>query len=195
MKEDILEQLVDEYLQHKGYFTRHNIRFKPAPDHPEYIRNQDSVASDIDVIGINPNLIGPERIVVVSCKSWQEGFRPEYWIAAFENQKKISKKEAWQKFRELANDKWSEAFLTAIKGITGSEEFTYITAVTALRGDRASWQSYEPFKTRLRGNPIRVLPFNEMLDEVYPALNTTQASSNIGRLLQLVKASGWKLSK
>ena len=28
MKEDILEQLVDDYLQAKGYFTRHNINFR-----------------------------------------------------------------------------------------------------------------------------------------------------------------------
>jgi len=26
MKEDILEQLVDEYLMHKGYFTMHKAR-------------------------------------------------------------------------------------------------------------------------------------------------------------------------
>lgn len=35
MKEDILEQMVDEYLQHKGYFTRHNIKFRPAGDHAD----------------------------------------------------------------------------------------------------------------------------------------------------------------
>jgi hypothetical protein len=26
-KEDILEQIVEEYLSHKGYFVRHNIKF------------------------------------------------------------------------------------------------------------------------------------------------------------------------
>ena len=31
MKEDILEQLVDDYLQTEGYFTRHNLKFKPDP--------------------------------------------------------------------------------------------------------------------------------------------------------------------
>lgn len=51
MKEDILEQMVDEYLQHKGYFTRHNIKFRPAGDHAEYDTRQDAVHSDIDVIG------------------------------------------------------------------------------------------------------------------------------------------------
>jgi hypothetical protein len=31
MKEDVLEQIVDDYLQFKGYFTTHNVRFKPDP--------------------------------------------------------------------------------------------------------------------------------------------------------------------
>ena len=42
MKEDILEKMVDEYLQHKGYFTRHNIKFRPAGDHVEYDTRQDA---------------------------------------------------------------------------------------------------------------------------------------------------------
>lgn len=121
MKEDILEQLVDEYLQHKGYFTRHNIRFKPRTDHADYIRNKDAVASDIDVIGFNPNLQGAERVMVVSCKSWQDGFRPEHWISLIESDRDVGKKKAWQKFRELANDKWSEAFMARVKDIVGTD--------------------------------------------------------------------------
>ena len=42
MKEDILEQLVDDYLQTKGYFTRHNIKFKPRSDHPDFVTKDDS---------------------------------------------------------------------------------------------------------------------------------------------------------
>jgi hypothetical protein len=69
MKEDILEQLVDDYLQVRGYFTRHNLKFRPKAEHPEFIRNQDSNHSDIDVLGYNPLLCGPARIMAVSCKS------------------------------------------------------------------------------------------------------------------------------
>ena len=36
MKEDVLEQIVDDYLQHLGYFTQHNIRFRPRKDHPDF---------------------------------------------------------------------------------------------------------------------------------------------------------------
>jgi hypothetical protein len=31
VKEDVLEQIVDDYLQAQGYFTRHNIKFRPDP--------------------------------------------------------------------------------------------------------------------------------------------------------------------
>jgi hypothetical protein len=50
MKEDILEQLVDDYLQHKGYFTRHNIKFKPSKDSIDFDIQKDSVHSDIDIM-------------------------------------------------------------------------------------------------------------------------------------------------
>ena len=53
-KEDILEQLVEEYLLHEGYFVRHNIKFLPRRDHPDFISKQDSNHSDIDVIGYHP---------------------------------------------------------------------------------------------------------------------------------------------
>jgi hypothetical protein len=31
VKEDVLEQVVDDYLKFKGYFTTHNVAFRPAP--------------------------------------------------------------------------------------------------------------------------------------------------------------------
>jgi len=54
MKEDILEQLVDDWLQCRGYFTRHNLKFKPRRDRKDFEQRQDSVPSDIDVLAINP---------------------------------------------------------------------------------------------------------------------------------------------
>jgi hypothetical protein len=60
MKEDILEQLVDDYLQSQGYFTRHNVKFRPGNGHPEFVRHDDSVSSDIDVIGLHPRRKGTD---------------------------------------------------------------------------------------------------------------------------------------
>jgi len=67
MKEDILEQLVDDYLKFNGYFTAHNVKFQPAQTHPEYVKKDDCVASDIDVIGFHPRREGPDRVWIVSC--------------------------------------------------------------------------------------------------------------------------------
>jgi hypothetical protein len=53
VKEDVLEQIVDDYLKLNGYFTIHNLRFKPRRDHSEFVSSQDSVNSDLDVLGIN----------------------------------------------------------------------------------------------------------------------------------------------
>ena len=75
-KEDILEQIVEEYLVHSGYFVQHNIKFLARKDHPDFVRNQDSNHSDIDVIGYHPLLKAHKKVVVVSCKSWQRGFNP-----------------------------------------------------------------------------------------------------------------------
>lgn len=192
MKEDILEQLVDDYLQHKGYFTRHNIKFRPWESHPDYASKHDSVHSDIDVIGLNPKLSGPERVWVVSCKSRQDGFRPVRTIRDMEEGRVRAGRKAWKLFRELTVPKWSDAFLRAVEEITREKEFVYITAVTKLIGDRSVWESHAPFRERIRGNQVRILTLADMLDDLYPDIKVTPASSDIGRFLQLMKASQWR---
>lgn len=73
MKEDVLEQIVDDYLQMQGYFTTHNVRFNPPKDQ-DYVTRDESVSSDIDVVGLHPLRTGADRVMVVSYKSWQSGF-------------------------------------------------------------------------------------------------------------------------
>ena len=63
MKEDVLEQIVDDYLQMEGYFTIHNMKFKPSPSHADFNGRLDSVASDVDVVGYHPRRRGHERVV------------------------------------------------------------------------------------------------------------------------------------
>lgn len=195
MKEDILEQLVDEYLQHKGYFTRHNLKFRPDPGHPEYEKSKDCVYSDIDILAVHPKARGAARVWAVSCKSWQQGFSCASKLAQLQDNKTVSGREAWKQFRELVVPKWTTAFLAAIEAATGSRRFTYVTAVTRVRGERTRWESHPPFREALGGNPVRLLSLSEILADLYPALRTTPASSHVGRLLQLVKASGWRPSE
>ncbi|MFN7139656.1 MAG: hypothetical protein ACK4UN_09975 [Limisphaerales bacterium] len=190
MKEDILEQIVDDYLQNKGFFTRRNIKFRPSASHAEFIKNQDSNHSDIDVIGFNPHHTGVDRVWVVSCKSWQGGFRPASKIAELEQGKRRSGREVWKAFRELKQPKWTEAFFDAVEACTGTREFTYVTAVTRINGDKSSWETCDAFNRAMRGNPIKLLCIADMVSELIPSLNTTVAPSDLTRTLQLLKASG-----
>jgi hypothetical protein len=43
----------------------------------------------------------------------------------------------------------------------------------------------------LNGNPIQIKTVNEILNELVPMIDTTVESSQIGRLLQVIKAGGW----
>jgi hypothetical protein len=86
--------------------------------------------------------------------------------------------------------------MEAVEAATGSRRFTYVTAVTLLCADddaTMSWTNRPDFKRRLENNPIKLLSLAEMLEEVFPKLGTTVASSNFSRSLQLIKASGWQM--
>ena len=112
-KEDILEQLIEDFLVHRGYFVRHNVKFLPSNDHPDFKTRLDSNHSD------------------------------------------------------------------------------YVTAVAKLIGvgDRKLWETYPPFCAALANNPIKMIMLREIVAEVHSAVGTTLASTEIGRVLQLLRAS------
>lgn len=194
-KEDILEQIVEEYLVHKGYFVQHNLKFLPRREHPDFITKLDSNHSDIDVVGYHPLKAGHQKIVAVSCKSWQGGFNPSSEISAIEQNKVVRGREAWKAFRELTVPKWSEAFVNAVQEATGSCEFTYILAVAKVSGDRSVWENYKPFQNALGGNPVVILTFGEMITEIQSQLTTTLAATEVGRMLQMFQAAGIGVGK
>ena len=183
-KEDILEQIVEEYLTHKGYFVRHNVKYRP--------KTFNQTQSDIDVLGYNPHLAGPERVLIVNCKSWQGGF-------SFQSQLKIAETEKGKlKYRELLLPDWSQAFCETVKSITGEDTFTYVLAVTRAVGDSSLWTDNENYRKALNGNPIRVLTLKEMVTYIERELTRitdgkrtrAPASTDIGRTLQLFMAAG-----
>ncbi|MDD9871254.1 MAG: hypothetical protein OXU41_07030 [Gammaproteobacteria bacterium] len=198
MKEDILEQLVEDYFQHKGYFTRHNVKFRPARG-ADGDPKKDSAYSDIDVLGINPKIRGAKHVIVVSCKSWQQGFPAERYIRELKDEikekKQFSGRAKWKYFRELAVPKWSRAFRDKIQDLTDHDKFTYYVAVTKLNGDQAgaakAWREYGRFKKALNNNPIEFLTAETILSELWKDKAKTMAASEVGRLLQVVKASRW----
>lgn len=189
MKEDILEQIVDDYLQMRGFFTRCNIKFSPRKSHPDYITEADAVPSDIDVIGVNPHLRGPGKVWVVSCKAWLSGLNVKSKLTELQQNKKRSGREAWKFFRELMVPKWSEAFRAAVLRETGCCKFTYVTAVTRFSGDRSGWERCGQFRRAMGGNPIRLLSLSEMLSYMMPRIKKMPAGSDVGRTLQLLRGS------
>jgi hypothetical protein len=190
MKEDVLEQVVDDYLKFKGYFTTHNVGFRPRADHPDHVGNQDSVRSDVDVVGYHPGRSGLERVMVVSCKAWQGGFDASAKLAELRGEKKNPKRETWRHFRELWVPKWSESFREKIFELTGERDFSYRIAVTRLQGDADAWGKDPRISASLSGCSIGFLPLEEMWATMLAELTTTPASSEIGRLAQLLKAAG-----
>jgi hypothetical protein len=190
MKEDVLEQVVDDYLQAQGYFTTHNVRFNPSKDHPEYVSRDDSVPSDIDVVGYHPGRTGPDRVLAVSCKSWQTGFDATRILAQLRGEAPNPKRRQELRFRELWLPKWAEGFRRRLEELTGQSQFTYCLAVTHVKGDTAAWAADPTIAANLAGNPLRFLPLETMWSEVLAAVTTTPAASEIGRLAQLLKAAG-----
>src|SRR5438105_13735943 len=120
MKEDVLEQVAEDFLQMRDYFTRHNLRFKPHNEVLGYDAQPDSVSSDVDVIGFNPKARGIERVWVVSCKSWQAGFDAGAKLKEMRQEKKNPKRATWRGFRELWDPKWATAFRNEVERATGA---------------------------------------------------------------------------
>jgi hypothetical protein len=200
MKEDVLEQIVDDYLQFKGYFTTHNIRFKPDQGHQEYAPDLDRVPSDVDVVALHPTAEGVERVVVVSCKSYQSGFNPRKKLTELREEGGPKKRPTWHHFRELWVPKWSEAFLSEIKRLTGADAFTYRIAVTRFQGDGSDrwareWGKDETIRRNLPGCDVGFLTLQEMWGTLLKELKRTPAASEIGRLAQLLKAAGLTAGK
>jgi hypothetical protein len=189
MKEDVLEQIVDDYLQMQGYFTTHNVRFNPPKDQ-HYVPQVESVPSDIDVVGLHPRHTGASRVIVVSCKSWQSGFAAPQILAQLRGEAKNPKRPRELQFRELWMPRWAQGFRKKIEDITGSREFTYCLAVTRLQGDASGWVDDANIRECLGGNPLRFLTLKDMWGVVLDTVTTTPAASEMGRLAQLLKAAG-----
>jgi hypothetical protein len=190
MKEDVLEQVVEDYLQHLGFFTVHNVKFKPSPAHPDYVKNQDAVASYIDIVGIIPHRYGPDRVWVVSCKAYQAGFSPEAKLKEFHNGTVKGTGPVWKRHRELWQPKWGQALLDRMETLTGQRCFRYFTAVTVLKpGNWRCWQQDEHIRGCLEGNWVGFLRLEDMWRNLVAQSTTTVAASEIGRLAQMLIAA------
>jgi hypothetical protein len=200
MKEDVLEQIVEDYLQFMGYFTTHNVRFKPSPGHADFVGDQDRVSSDVDVVGYHPRKTGVDRVIVVTCKSWQAGFNPRKKLLELRGGTGPRNRLTWHHFRELWVPKWSQAFRETVRELTDASEFSYRIAVTRFQGEdpetwAKAWGEDATIRANLPGCSFGFLTLEEMWERVLAELKKTPAASEIGRLAQLLKAAGLTAGK
>ena len=212
MKEDILEQLVDDYFLRKlSTFTKHNIKFKPDMKDISHLdkktKSRYSVSSDIDVIAIHLDQYREKRVSVVSCKSWQSGFDIDFFYEHLIDKDKrnvrVGANEAWKKFRELVEEKWAKAFRDTIYKETKSYDFTYYIAVTKFRQQNKieDFKNCKLFLNNLSDNgkhnvKINFLTLEEILNEIYGEhSSTTLEATEIGRFIQLIKAAKIRIEK
>jgi len=189
MKEDILEQIAEDYYSKKvGYFTKHNIKFRPSKEEPIYIAKYDSVHSDIDLITIDTN--ERNKIITVSCKSWQGGFN----ISKFKNTleyalnnqptKTIGKKDDWCAFRELCIDRWTNSFLKILRNElnvvdTQEIELEYVILCTKITKRSLKYKSdfenseaiKKYFKQKKVNLKLKVLTIDEIIAEIIKNIN------------------------
>ena len=214
MKEDILEQLVEDwFVTRHGFFVKHNIRFRPSKDHVDYVSKKDSVNSDIDILAVKTNSEGTDRVHAVTCKSWQSGFNPNDWTGKLEEEatynertSDFTRREHWKYFRELVSDKWMEAFLDVIETETNQRDLTYTIAITKLRGTkehRAALEESRILKARFKDKNsniiIRILPLAELIERYTERIVAKDTPSleatDVGRLLQLIHAADLTITK
>lgn len=214
MKEDILEQLVDGYfLRQPRTFTKHNVKFKPDAQDISTLdtktKSKYTVASDIDVIAVHLDKQGTERVSVISCKSWQSGFDIDFFYDHLVDEEKRNKRvgtsSAWKKFRELVEPVWAKAFRETIKKETLCDDFTYYIAATKFKVHKSKkieeFKNCKVFLDNLSDNgknkvKIEFLDLEKMLREIFSEnKNTTVEATEIGRFVQLIKASGFKWEK
>jgi len=186
MINDVLEQVAEDFLRGRGYFTQHNVKYR---------QNDIGVHSDIDVLGIHPNKKGVERVVVVSCKSWQGGLNIERDLKMLQNnpEKVIAGKSMEKTWKEFFNKECVNAIKEKVYNLAGQKDFIFYLAVTKYRGDKKDWETFPIFVRNFRNCKIIVIDMKSMISEIWDSLTTTPSHSELTRLLQLIKADNGKI--
>jgi hypothetical protein len=194
MTEDVLEQVVDDWLRRQGYFTRTNVRFGPGKGDDGYVTKEHNQMSDMDVVAINPTAApGPRRTLAISCKAMQNGFSPNRWLDAAHADRVYNGKLARKHLRELWDPAWAASLRARMLDLTGASEFTYVLAVTRLgkggNADTDVWTEDPVVGPNLAGNPAELWTFSSMWNDLKDDVTEQIEPSHVGRLAQLLKAA------
>ena len=201
MTEDVLEQIVDEVLRHKGYFTRTNVRYGPRSGDDGFVALQHNQRSDVDVLAVDlqQGRQNPDQpaVYVVSCKAMQNGFSPQRWLQAAEGGKTYRGKHqqnSWKHLRELWDPVWAESLRSRVQQLTGSGSFTYVLAVTRLdpggSSDIDDFKRHPRIAENLASNEMKVWTLADLWTSLVEEVGEEIEASTIGRLAQMLKAAG-----
>jgi hypothetical protein len=185
MINDVLEQITEDYFRFKGYFTQHNVKYRPSIKDPAY-----NVHSDVDMVAVHPKKKGIDRVCVVSCKSWHGGMQIERTLREI----KQNKGKVRRTFREISMPVWSKALQAQIKKFTGSKNFVFYLVITKFKGNKDDWENFLFFKNNLKGCKIKLIDMETIVKEVWGTTSIiTPAHSELSRLLQMINHSGGML--
>lgn len=214
MKEDILEQIAEDfYSKRVGYFTKHNIKYRPSKEEPTYIAKYDSVHSDIDLIIIDTHK--RNKIITVSCKSWQGGFNISKFKNTLENalnkqpSKTPGKRDDWCAFRELCIHRWTNSFLKILRNElnvadTQKIELEYVILCTKITKEslknKSDFENSEAikkyFKQKKVNLKLKIITIDETIAEILKIIKEKDTpyveNTHLSRTLQLMIASGMK---
>jgi len=193
MVNDVLEQLAEDYFREKGYFTQHNVKYRPNQSKLSTAEKLlYSVNSDIDVIGIHPKKSGIEKVIVISCKSWQGGLHLKDLIKL---EKAYGSNDFRNKgiktFKELFHPEWSAALRKMVYELTGRKNFIFYLALTRYIGGKEEikkWEKNDIISKHLKNCKIKIIDFKEMMLYIQNNIDKTPSHSELSRLVQLVKA-------
>ncbi|MEI6478711.1 MAG: hypothetical protein WCO18_00310 [bacterium] len=190
MTNDILEQITEDYLRELGYFTQHNISYRP--------KDSKQTHSDIDVLAIHPlkEIGDPNRVVVVSCKSEQRGIDINEILNNLEKDpnKVIRGRSMSERFREIAFPIWSEALIEKIYKLSGQKEFVFYLAVSHYKGNKESFEDFNIFQDNLPNCQIKIIDLKEMISTITSKITETPSHSELTRLLQLMKSANLEIT-
>lgn len=219
MKEDILEQIAEDYfLSQPGFFTKCNLKFRPDTHKKWYNPKTDSVHSDIDVVAINAQKLN--SIKVVNCKSWQSGLNFKKFQHTIKETissgaiKTIGKRDFWNHFRELCSQKWTDGFITTLRNELNNQgniiiDYTILCTKLANRSNINLKQQILELEKSLRSyyrNIDNKVDFNFniktidtyvnfVLDKINKNITTAVENTHLSRTLQLLLASNHKIIK
>jgi hypothetical protein len=104
--------------------------------------------------------------------------------------RKVSGRERWKTYRELAEPKWGRAFKKKIQNITGQPSFEYWLACARFNDPQNEriWTENLYFQNNLTPF-IRIISLETIFRETVKLTGTTPANSELGRLIQLLKVA------